>query len=304
MSAQFGSLFGDETSGSNNGAAGESDDASDEVTPAEEMRAAVEVGGEVFQTYLAYEQIVDMVRFTNAAQAHPRVDEAAKDAMQTLLSNELLPRKGEWADETADLEGNLPTFREAFPVRERDGYGDTYTALDEDLEHRFEIGESNGEDPIVLPVNAEVGMWTPEIGVRALEAEGGEQASESDDTDDTEGLEVPEGAAVMEFDSMQNAANYRERNSDRLHERDDARRKTVIVTDPEANSEAESTDESDEAPEGGDDDDSTEESTDNSESATTGDVASEKAKLVASLREKVDNGESLTDAEATLIANL
>ncbi|MFC6717908.1 hypothetical protein ACFQHN_10020 [Natrialbaceae archaeon GCM10025896] len=238
------------------------------------------------------------------------------DDLKALLKS-VLAKKKEYSGKngkTSKLPGTLPMVRRAFPVEERECFENYYVLPAEDAKR---VGiDYETEDYILLPRNPDGSKWTIEgaLGRPTYFDEGwNDEANDFEFGKAVKPVAEPEPEPETETETETNIHKFTvEEIREQLQQIDDVDDLNLLLTD-EKNGKNRKTAvkaiESRISAVSGTEDD-TEESEPEPESETeTDDAESEsvedaKAELIRALIEKVKNGESLTDAEVSLISSL
>ena len=256
----------------------DSEAGSEEMSREEKVEAmAAKLSPEQFEEYLKYEVRTDTLRVSNAMKKAVSDSDAAK--IQSMIEGDsgILAKQQESKAIVKDYRGNLPMFRDAFPVEDRDGFDTDFYKLDRLKAEKLGIGVSFDEDPLSLPI-VDGKKWTPQNiidvddepevedvdGIDPSDYTLNQLSVKLEDVEDIDELIAIEDREIAGKDRS-GAAKLFDRRADQL---------------------------SDDEPESTDSDDS-----DSS-------VESEKAKLLASIRSKIEDGGEISEAEASIVNNL
>lgn len=297
-------IFGEDVAQSEN-TTSEADD--DSMTKIDRLKA--DMTDELFGLYADYEQAVDMGRLTAAtiAAGSEAGEPDEKIAALENVSKDLLKYKKSLADEVADEAGNLPMFRSAFPVEDRDGFGEEFYVLDEEREEVLGIGTVEDEDELVLPiVNGE--HWNPLISAGIDDSEADEEDAElpvedenveenvEDVDDDRDLTELPgvgsAGSKQLFRAGFTTVGQVKEATPSELEAVEGVGPKTAAKL-----SEAEPEIEAEPEPENVEDEIEADEKAGD-------DVDSAKADLLKAITEKIQNGGEISEAEAQIVSSL
>lgn len=178
-------IFGEDVESGNHS---EADD--EELSPVEEMREAV--SEKQIEEYVLYEIVVDMIRTVNGSQS--KADDDQKAALREAVKP-LVETKKKHADLVKDHPGNLPMFREAFPVEDRDEYGTDFYVLPSEIAAKIGI-DYDEQDSLTLPI-VDGKKWTPADSI-ADDVNDDDDDSEAESESDSESQEIYPGVAVPE----------------------------------------------------------------------------------------------------------
>lgn len=247
-----------------------------EMSREEKVEAmAAKLSPEEFEEYLKYEVRTDTLRVSNAMKKAVSDSDAAKIQSTIEGDSGILAKQQESKATVKDYRGNLPMFRDAFPVEDRDGFDTDFYKLDRLKAEKLGIGVSFDEDPLSLPI-VDGKKWTPQniIDVDEPEVEDIDGIDPSDFTLNQLSVKLEDVEDIDELIAIEDReiAGKDRSGAAKLFDR----RSSELSDEPE------STDSDD----------------------FDGSVESEKAKLLASIRSKIEDGGEISEAEASIVNNL
>ena len=255
----------------------DSEAGSEEMSREEKVEAmAAKLSPEQFEEYLKYEVRTDTLRVSNAMKKAVSDSDAAK--IQSVIEGDsgILAKQQESKATVKDYRGNLPMFRDAFPVEDRDGFDTDFYKLDRLKAEKLGIGVSFEEDPLSLPI-VDGKKWTPQNIIDVddeLEVEDFDGIDPSDYTLNQLSVKLEDVEDIDELIAIEDReiAGKDRSGAAKLFDR----RSSELSDEPE--------------------------STDSDDSDSS--VESEKAKLLASIRSKIEDGGEISEAEASIVNNL